>query len=279
MKTIAYFLLFTVLEACLATFCVAGMPVKSAILMNLDNGQILYKKNPAMPIPPASLTKIMTMFLTLDAVKAKKISLNQKVRIDKQAAQAGGSSMHLSAGESVPVVRLLAGAAVSSGNDAARALAKRVGGTEANFVKMMNKKAKALGMANTTFKNPTGLPAAGQKTTATDLLMLCRAYLKTHPQAERFHSMTFFMHKGRVSRNTNPLLGTMPGVNGLKTGWTIASGYNLIVTAKRGNTRLLAIILGGPTKNARDSLARQLIDYGFRYPQNSKRIKAALNHY
>lgn len=248
--------------------------VKSAILVNLNTGRILYERNPNKPVAPASLTKIMTMCLAMDAIKAKKLSYNSKVRISRQAAGTGGSAMHLRAGESVPVVRLLAGAAVASGNDAATALAEKTGGNIKNFVRMMNRKAAKLGMRKTLFKNPTGLPAAGQKTTARDLVALCRAYLREHPDAARFHKMIWFMHKGAATRNTNPLLGRIKGVNGLKTGWTVASGYNLIVTAQKGKTKILAIVLGASSKQARDSLAIRLVEAGYKYPASPSKARA-----
>lgn len=248
---------------------------KAVLLVNMTTGKVLYERNADTPLPPASLTKIMTMFLTLDAVKAKKISLNSKITITKQAANTGGSAMRLTAGEPVPVVRLLAGMAVSSGNDAATALATSLGGTQQQFVEQMNRKAKLLGMSHTTFKNPTGLPAAGHKSTARDLMKLCLAYLRAHPQAKRFHTMTFFMHKGQVARNTNPLLGRLNGVDGLKTGWTVASGYNLIVTATRNKIKLLAIILGASSKESRDITATKLLEAGFAFPNNPAKARAA----
>lgn len=249
----------------------AGVRARAALLANLGTGQILYAYNPDKQLAPASLTKIMTMFLTLDAVRAGKLKLNQKIRIPEYAAKTGGSAMRLNAGENVPVVRLLAGMAVSSGNDAATALALHLGGNLPGFTAKMNAKARKLGMKNTTYKNPTGLPAVGHKTTARDLLVLCKAYLKAHPQALRFHSMTYFMHKGAVARNTNPLLGSVTGVDGIKTGWTIASGYNLIVTAKRGKTRLIAIVLGCASKEARDNVALRMLEAGFSWPANPAR--------
>lgn len=238
----------------------------------MGTGQILFQHNADLQIAPASLTKIMTMFLALDAVKAKRVSLNDKIAIPAAAASTGGSAMGLKAGDKVPLVRLLAGMAVSSGNDAATAVALHLGGSQANFSRQMNKKAQSLGMKNTVFKNPTGLPASGHKSTARDLMRLCRAYFKAHPQASRFHSMAFFMHKGAIARNTNSLLGRVAGVNGLKTGWTIASGYNLIVTAKRGNTNLLAIVLGCPNKGARNAAAIQLLEAGFKYPSSPQKV-------
>lgn len=256
----------------------AAISARAAILVNLGTGKVLYERNAKTPIPPASLTKIMTMLLTLDAVRAKKIRLNQKIKISAAAARTGGSAMHLAAGEQVPVVRLLAGMAVSSGNDAAMALAQKLGGNVQKFVDMMNTRARGLGMKRTQFKNPTGLPAPGHKTCAYDLMLLCKAYLKAYPKAMRFHSMKYFMHKGMAARNTNTLLGRIEGVDGLKTGWTVASGYNLAATAKRGKTRLLAIVLGCTGKQARDTAAIRLLEAGFKYPGNAILARKMIEH-
>lgn len=255
----------------------AALPARSAILVNLDTGRVLYEKNADSPIPPASLTKIMTMYLALDAVKARRLRLDTRVRVTPAAAAVGGSSMHLQAGDAVPLVRLLAGMAVVSGNDAAMAVASRVGGDTRAFVRRMNDRARRLGLSRTVFKNPTGLPAAGQKTSARDMMRLCQAYLKAHPSAMRFHGMRNFLHRGLPMRNTNALLGTMPGVNGLKTGWTVASGYNLVVTAARGKTRLLAVVLGAGSREQRDAAARRLLEAGFRQPRDAKKVQASLD--
>lgn len=251
----------------------ASTPVKAALLLNLDNGKILYEMNADRKIAPASLTKLMTMFLTFDAIRAGKLSLKDKAIISPAAAKIGGSVMQLSPGAKAPVVRLLAGTAVASGNDAAMALAEKVGGNTAKFVQMMNRKAASLGMKRTQFKNPTGLPAAGQKTTARDLALLCQAYLKNRPEGRRFHAMTNFLHQGRVIHNTNSLLVRVRGVNGLKTGWTVASGYNLILTAKRGKINLLAIVLGAPNKIERDGMAIRLLEAGFLHPSSPRAAK------
>lgn len=254
----------------------AALPVRSAILVNLGTGRVLYEKNADAAIPPASLTKIMTMYLALDAVKARRLRLDTRVPVRPAAAGVGGSSMHLNAGDTVPLVRLLAGMAVVSGNDAAMAVATRVGGDTRAFVRQMNGRARRLGLTRTTFKNPTGLPAAGQKTSARDMMRLCQAYLKAHPEAMRFHGMRYFLHRGMPMRNTNTLLGTMNGVTGLKTGWTVASGYNLVVTAKRGKTQLLAVVLGAGSREQRDSAARQLLEAGFQGPGDPKNVQARL---
>ncbi len=255
----------------------AGTKVKAAMLVNLTTGKTLYELNADKKLAPASLTKIMTMFLTLDAIRMGKLKLKDKVLINAEAAKTGGSAMHLTQGDRVSVTRLLTGTAVASGNDAATALAGKVGGSIPGFVQKMNRKAASLGMTRTIFKNPTGLPAAGHKTTARDLSLLCKAYLKTRPEGRRFHAITNFMHKGQVVRNTNSLLGRIQGVNGLKTGWTVASGYNLIITAKRGKTELLAIILGAPDKAERDSMAVRLLDAGYRYPNSPAAVKNFIN--
>ena len=268
---------------CLLVLCAvhsnaqAAMPVRSAILINMDTGKVLYGKNPDMVIPPASLTKVMTMYLTMDQVRAGKIKAAEKIKITQQVAAVGGSSMHLRAGERVALSQLLTGMAVVSGNDAATAVARRVGGNDRQFVRAMNQKAKALGMSRTTFKNPTGLPAAGQKTTARDMAQMTRAYLRAHPSALRYHSVQLLTYRDRKTRNTNALLGTVAGVNGLKTGWTVASGYNLIVTAQRGKTRMLAVVMGGTSRVGRDNAARKLIEAGFRHPTSPQKVQQVLS--
>lgn len=270
----ACFLWLCLLVACVAPgHALAAMPVRSAILINMDTGKVLYAKNPDMAIPPASLTKVMTMYLAMDQIRAGKIKLGEKIRITPQVAAVGGSSMHLRAGDRVALSQLLTGMAVVSGNDAATAVARRAGGNDRQFVRAMNQKAKALGMSRTTFKNPTGLPAAGQKTTARDMARMTRAYLRSHPSALRYHNVQLLTYRDRKTRNTNGLLGTVAGVNGLKTGWTVASGYNLIVTAQRGKTRMLAVVMGGASRVGRDNAARRLIEAGFRHPASPKKVQ------
>ena len=261
-----------------ATQSLAARGVRAAILVNMDTGKVLFEKNADMSIPPASLTKVMSMFLTMDAVSAKKLSLDEKIRITPAASTVGGSSMHLRNGERVAVRQLLTGAAVASGNDAITALALRVAGNERQFVRAMNQKAKGLGLNRTEFKNPTGLPAAGQRSTPRDIASLTRAYLRAHPGAQKFHSTRVFTHRNRQMANTNALLGSVRGVNGLKTGWTVASGYNLIVTAQRGNTRILAVVMGGTSRNARDAMATRLIEAGFDCGGDPKKIRRAMGY-
>ena len=256
----------------------SSLGVCSAILYDLDRDAVLFEQNADQHIPPASLTKVMSMFLTMDAVSAKRLTLEEKIRITPAASTVGGSSMHLRNGERVAVRQLLTGAAVASGNDAITALALRVGGNERQFVRAMNQKANSIGLKRTEFKNPTGLPAAGQRSTPRDMATLTRAYLRAHPGAQNFHSTRVFMHRNRQMANTNALLGSVRGVNGLKTGWTVASGYNLIVTAQRGGTRLIAVVMGGTSRNARDAMAERLIDAGFDGNGDPKKIRRSMGY-
>lgn len=252
--------------------------VCSAIVYDLDNDVILFEQNPDQQIPPASLTKVMSMYLARDFIADGHASFDTPVRISNAAATAGGSSMGLRAGETVPFRKLLLGMAVSSGNDASHAVAEEVGGSAANFVKMMNARAKQLGMKDSHFLNPHGLPAEGQYTTARDMLTLARAYLRSHPDSLEMHNTKILEHGGYRSWNKNPLLDQYPGADGLKTGWIRASGYNLIFTASKGGKRLLAVILGAPTVTMRGVEACRLLDAGFLVCDNEAvSIAAALD--
>lgn len=239
------------------------LEVGSAILYDLDNDAILFEQNADERIPPASLTKVLSMFLALDHISAGHAALDSLAPVSRVAARTGGSRMGLREREQASLEKLLLGMAVSSGNDASMALAEYVGGSAPAFVNMMNAKARALGMRDSRFRNPHGLPAREQYTTARDMLTLARAYLRAYPDALRFHNTHVLNHRGRVTWNKNPLLGQYPGADGLKTGWIKASGYNLIFTASRGDKRLLAVILGAPNVRVRGVEACRLLDAGF----------------
>ncbi|MDO5536873.1 MAG: serine hydrolase [Desulfovibrionaceae bacterium] len=268
-------LLAAVLVLCAAALAaspaLAGVPVRAALMINMNTGRILYQKNADMAIPPASLTKVMTSFLVHDAVAAGRFSMQTKVRISPQVARVGGSTMRLRSGEYVTIENLLRGAIIASGNDAATALALATSGSQRAFVQAMNAKAARLGMKRTRFRNPTGLPAAGQVTTARDLARLCRAYMSRHPGAMRIHSTSSFRHRKRMLTTTNPFLGSR-GVNGLKTGFTLSSGYNIILTT-RGKTRLLIVVLGGKSKARRESAASTLLAAGLKYPNSAQKVQ------
>lgn len=254
----------------------AKLGVRAAVLMNMNTGRILYEQNAHVRIPPASLTKIMTMYIALDRVSTQKLSLAKPVRVSHAATSTGGSRMNLKTGETLPLDTLLIGMAVASGNDASMAVAQHVSTSSGSFVTLMNKKAASLGMPHTTFKTPHGLPAKGQLTTARDMLTLARSYLRVHPAAIRYHSIPALRHNGVLMHNTNTLLGVVDGLDGLKTGWIAESGYNLIFTAKRGNTRLLGVILGGATREQRDIEARHLIEAGFQCLGDPQKVERHL---
>ena len=254
----------------------AGVPVRAAIVLNMTTGRILYQKNADMRIPPASLTKLMTSFLVHDALSSGKLQRSTKVRVSREAARVGGSSMNLRAGETVTIAQLLEGAIISSGNDAATALAIKVSGRQRNFVNVMNARARRLGMKSTVFKNPTGLPAAGQLTTARDMMRLAVAYLKRHPSAARIHAQRSYHFHRRLRTTTNPFLGSR-GVTGLKTGFTQASGYNIILTAERGKNKFLIVLLGARTKNRRSIAGAELLTAAFKYPNNARLFRQAVD--
>lgn len=236
--------------------------VKATITLDLTRRRVLHEQNADSPIPPASLTKVLTMFIIMDRVKSRKSSLSEQVTVSFKAAATGGSHMGLHPGEKIPLQDLLKGMAVASGNDAAVAVAQHVAGNEATFVRLMNAKAKQLGMRNSVFKNVHGLPAKGQQTTARDMLTMTTKYLDAHPETlALFHTQRYLSYRGHTP-NTNPLLG-MDGVDGLKTGYVGASGYNLITTARRGNTRLVNVLLGAPSKSVRLHEATKLVETGF----------------
>lgn len=252
--------------------------VCSAIVYDLDHDAILFEQNADEPIPPASLTKVMSLFLALDHISEGHARGDTPVSVSLAAAATGGSRMGLRKSETVPLERLLLGMAVSSGNDASHAVAEFVGGSVGAFVNMMNVRAKQLGMNDSHFLNPHGLPAAGQRTTARDMLTLARAYLRSHPDALEMHNTRLLTHGGLTTWNRNPLLGQYPGADGLKTGWIRASGYNMIFTASKDGRRLLAVIMGAPDVYARGVEACRLLDAGFMVCENrAVSVTAALD--
>lgn len=250
--------------------------VRSAVLMDARTGKILYEQNADMRIPPASLTKVMSMLVALDAVRSGRVSLTDTVRVSRTAAGQGGSRMGLRAGERVSLNRLLMGMAVSSGNDASMAVAEHVGGSGKSFIAMMNSKGQQLGMSSSRFRTPNGLPAKGQLTSARDMARLGYVYLKNHPAALRYHRTKMLRHNGMITTNKNPLLGVCPGADGLKTGWISASGYNIISTVRRGNTRLIAVVLGADSPSQRSHEIRKLIEAGFKAERQGTSVSAAL---
>lgn len=242
-------------------------PYKSAVIINAATGKVIFSRHPNRQIPPASLTKILSIYVAEDAIRARKLNANTLVRVSPKAAAAKGSRMGLSTGDRVPLRELLHGMAVSSGNDASIAVAEYIGGSEQKFVQMMNRKARALGMSRSTFRNASGLPAKGQFTTAKDMLLLARSYLKAYPaNLQRHHNQAFNSYRGNLTSNANPLLRGFAGADGLKTGFVSAAGYNLIATAQRNGQRVIGVILGARTSAVRATEACALMESSFSRP-------------
>ncbi len=246
------------------------LDVKAAMLMDLGTGEILYEQDPDRQIAPASLTKILTLYLVFDAIQKGDLRPWDMIPVTERAPAAGGSNMALHPGEEVKLTELIKGIAIASANDACVAVAERLEPDIPSFVVRMNQTAFSLGMTSTTFKNPNGMPAEGQLTTARDMLQLSRAYLTRFPAALAIHSMKYFSHNEIMRRNANSLLGKYDGVDGLKTGFVNASGFNIVVTAKRGETRLLAVVLGARSPKVREVQTARLIDEGFKLAETHR---------
>jgi len=240
---------------------------KSALLMEPSSGKIIYEKNAHEKFAPASVTKIMTMLLAMEAIDSGKIKLKDKITVSENSKKMGGSSMILDTGEVRTVEEILKGIAIASGNDAAVAMAEYLGGSEGSFVNMMNQKAKSLDMKDTNFKNCTGLPAEGHYSSAYDISIMSRELLK-HSKILKYSS-TYMetISEGRKSPiglvNHNKLVRFFNGCDGLKTGFTNEAKYCISATAKQNNVRMLAIVMGSPTYKIRNNDASMLMNYGF----------------
>ena len=240
------------------------LKAKSAILINDSNGNVLYTKNPDRPMHPASLTKILSLYLVHEAITQGRIHPTDTVKISMNAQLTGGSSMYLVDETEVVLDDLIKGMAVVSANDASIAVAEHLGGSIDGFVSMMNAKAKALGMKRSHFVNPNGLPARGQVTTARDILKLSRAYISDFPEALQIHSMQEYTFGNITQRNSNTLLKQCEDVDGLKTGFVRSAGFHLVATAKRGDTRLIAVVMGEKNPRIRSRDTTRLLEQGFR---------------
>jgi serine-type D-Ala-D-Ala carboxypeptidase (penicillin-binding protein 5/6) len=237
--------------------------VRAAVLMDAQSGELLYAQDANERIPPASLTKVLTLFLIFDAIQQGRADLGDIAPISKKASRTRGSKMFLKAGDRVPLEELIKGIAVDSGNDASVAVAEYLEGSERAFVAKMNEKLQALGIRHTRIETVHGLPARRQYTTAADMAVLARAYLKAHPEALRYHQLTSYTYRNISQENHNKLLFQDPSVDGLKTGYTRKSGYNLLATAKRGDQRLIAVVLQAKSRTIREEETLRLLNFGF----------------
>lgn len=257
-------------------FAVDGIESKSVVLMEMATGRILYQLNADERIAPASLTKILTMYTGLKTIEARGLPLETIATVSKAAAQPGGSCMGLRAGERISLDKLLYGMAVASGNDASQAFAEHLGGSHFGFVKEMNQQARLLGMSRSNFQNSHGLPADGQLTTARDMALLARAYLSEFPETLHYHATRAILHNGKASTNKNPFINAVPGVDGLKSGWVRASGYNLVSTAQRDGHRLILVVMGAGSAEFRAQDTLRLLEAGFAALQRNTTVKSEL---
>ena len=242
---------------------------KSALLMDIGTGTVLYEQNAHEKLAPASVTKVMTMLLIMEAIDSGKIGWDDTVTASEAAAAKGGSQVYLKVGETMTVTDMVKSIAVSSANDCACAMAEHIAGSEAGFVQLMNQRAKELGMNDTNFVNCTGLdddPAAKEHvTSAYDIAIMSRELMKNHPDIQKF--TTIWMDTVRNGAfglaNTNKLVRFYPGATGLKTGFTSGAGYCLSATAQRDGLGLIAVVMGCESSQQRFAACKQMLDYGF----------------
>ena len=235
-------------------------PPYAAIVVDANSGQVLHVANADEPRHPASVTKIMTLYLLFEQVEAGKFKLDTPLKISAQAAIQPPTKLGLKPNQTITVDDAIKGLCTRSANDAAVVVSEAVGGSEGEFARLMTLKARELGMANTTYVNASGLPAEEQVTTARDQAILGRAIQERFPEFYRYFSTASFRYHGADIHNHNALLGQVPGVDGIKTGYTEASGYNLVASVRREPRHIVAVVLGGNSGGMRDARMRQLIE-------------------
>lgn len=267
---------------CAAAVCCAqsaGTPpptilAKSYLLLDYHSQQTLASVKADERFEPASLTKLMTAYLTFSALKQKKIQAAQIVPVSERAWKAEGSRMFIEPRKPVTVDELIRGMIVQSGNDACIALAELIAGSEETFAQMMTKEAQRLGMKNTSFMNATGLPNPQHSSTAFDLALLASAIIRDFPEYHPLYSMKEYRYNNITQANRNRLLWSDPTVDGMKTGYTENAGYCLITSAKRGERRLLSVVLGTSSESARATESQKLLNYGFQFYDSVKLYEA-----
>lgn len=247
---------------------------KSYILIDADSGEIIVEHNSDDMLPPASLTKLMTAYIVENEVAEGNVKLFDEVPVSVKAWKTGGSKMFIKEGTNVLLEDLLKGVIIQSGNDASIALAEYISGSEEAFADVMSQQAVALGMSNTSFMNSTGLPAEGHYSSARDLSTLALAIIKDHPDLYKLYSEKYFTYNNIRQPNRNRLLWRDKSVDGMKTGHTEAAGYCLVASAKRGDMRLISVVMGTNSEDARAKETQKLLNYGFRYYQTHELYKA-----
>jgi len=234
----------------------------AAIVLDAKTGEVLYANHADSPRYPASITKLMTLYLSFEALASGKLHMDDRVVFSPHASAQSPTKLGVRPGDSISVSEALHGMAIKSANDAAVAMAEKLGGSESRFAALMTQRAQELGMQNTHFANASGLPDSRQITTARDLATLSRAIMRDYPQYYKLFDERAFEFRGRTIKGHNHLLN-IPGVDGLKTGFTNASGFNIAISGVRDNRRLIVVVMGGPTTASRDQNAEDLLLTGF----------------
>jgi len=235
----------------------------ASLVMDSRTGQILSSRNADTKLYPASLTKIMTLYMTFDALSKGQLTLGKRLRVSARAAGQTPTKLGLKKGSTITVKDAMFGLITKSANDAATVLAEAMAPTEAAFARKMTERARKLGMSRTSFRNASGLPNRRQKSTARDMALLGAAMIHDFPQFYSYMAMQSFKYKGKSYKNHNNLLGKYTGADGIKTGYIRASGFNLVASAKRGDNRLIGVVFGGQSAKSRDRHMKKLLDTGF----------------
>ncbi len=248
----------------------------SSIMLNADDGKVMYEQNADELRYPASLTKLMTLYITFHALESGKLKLTDRLKVSKTAAGRSPSKLGVRAGSTITVKDAVMAVIVKSANDCATVLAEHFAKSEAEFAVMMTQTAHKLGMKNTTFKNASGLPNSAQKSTARDMATLAMAVYHHFPQYYKWFSAQSFRYQGRTITGHNHLLSTFTGADGMKTGYTAASGYNIVTSAHRNNKRVIAVTMGHRYWGERDKKAALMMDKGLKHLKQSEKIDMAL---
>ena len=238
----------------------SGPAAASAMAIDLYTGRVLYSKNSDAPRYPASVTKVMTLYLLFDALRDGKLTMRTRLRVSEHAAEQSPTKLDLPAGDTISVADAIGAIVTKSANDMAVTVAEALAGSEEEFARRMTQKARTIGMLNTTFRNASGLPNSEQKTTAQDLIILGKGILADHPERSRVFATKYFQYRGEIMRNHNTMLFSYEGMEGMKTGFTSAAGFNLLASAHRGDKRILAVVLGGASSGARNATMRNILD-------------------
>ncbi len=246
----------------------------AAVTVDARNGKLLYSENPDAPRHPASLTKMMTLYVLFQDLKAQKIRLNSTIRMSARAASMSPSKLGVRPGKTFTVETAIRALVVKSANDVAAAVAENLGGSEAAFAKRMTRTARSIGMSRTTFANASGLPNPNQITTARDMATLGLRLMRDFPQYYPYFRTQSFVFNGRTIRGHNRLLGKYDGTDGIKTGYINASGFNLVTSVRRGDKRLVGVVLGGRTGGSRDAYMKKMLSQYFGKAANGKMISA-----